>query len=68
MTTEAQPGQADDDDAGVKDAKPKKGKKTKVKGPTEPKVKAKPSIFFLVLDFLIFGGAVALSVLVFLKS
>jgi len=67
MTTETQLGQTEED-AGEKNAKPKKGKKTKVKGPAEPKVKAKPSIFFLVVDFLIFGGAVALSVLVFIKS
>ena len=67
MATEAQSGETEES-AGEKDAKPKKGKKAKVKGPAEPKVKAKPSLFFLVVDFLIFGGAVALSVLVFLKS
>jgi len=57
-----------EDEASEKNTKTKKGKKSKVKGPAEPKAKAKPSLFFLVIDFLIFGGAVALSVLVFLKS
>jgi hypothetical protein len=67
MTAEGDPGQTGEA-AGEKNTKSKKGKKSKVKAPTEPKTKAKPSLFFLVVDFLIFGGAVALSVLVFLKS
>jgi len=67
MAAEGDPGQQNEDSGG-KDTKPPKGKKKKVKGPAEPKAKAKPSLFFLVVDFLIFGGAVALSILVFLKS
>ena len=32
-----------------------------------PEKKSKPSIFFLIIDFLVFGGAVAAAVLLFLK-
>jgi hypothetical protein len=35
-------------------------------GPVSEK-KSKPSIFFLIIDFLVFGGAVAATVFLFLK-
>jgi hypothetical protein len=60
---------ADSKDEG-KPAGKKKGKgkaKAAPKGPQPEGGKPKPSLFFLLLDFLVFGGAVALCVLIFLK-
>ena len=33
-----------------------------------PATKSRPSIIFMIIDFLVFGGAVALLVLLFLRS
>tara|TARA_B100001027_G_scaffold29583_1_gene17568 strand:- start:16763 stop:16912 length:150 start_codon:yes stop_codon:yes gene_type:complete len=33
----------------------------------EPAKATRPSIFFMILDFLVFGGAVALTVFLFLQ-
>jgi hypothetical protein len=35
--------------------------------PPAPQKAPRPSIFFMILDFLVFGGAVALTVLLFLQ-
>ena len=58
------------EDSGSETTPPKKGK-NKPKKPNSAEAtssKPKPSILFLILDFLVFGGAVALTVLLYLKS
>ena len=36
--------------------------------PADSTTKSRPSILFMIIDFLVFGGAVALLVLLFLRS
>ena len=66
-TTETAPIPADE--SAVTSDPPKSKKKSKKTNNSDSSgSKSKPSILFLVLDFLVFGGAIALSVLIFLKS